>query len=74
MTTFWEIAAHSVDHMFSLYFDNLYYKVFPALVLRAGFGFWLLQFLTFADIIFLSISVYHVYCVNKIRAILFTMR
>ena len=21
MATFWEIAAHSVDHMFSLYFD-----------------------------------------------------
>ena len=22
---FWEIAAHSVDHMFSLYFNNLLY-------------------------------------------------
>ena len=24
MATFWEIAAHSVDHMFSLYFGYLY--------------------------------------------------
>ena len=31
-----EIAAHSVDHMFSLYFD---YLLFPVLVLRAGFWF-----------------------------------
>ena len=23
VATFWEIAAHSVDHMFSLYFDYL---------------------------------------------------
>ena len=23
LATFWEIAAHSVDHMFSLYFDYL---------------------------------------------------
>ena len=33
---FWEIAAHSIDHMYSLYFD---YLLFPVLVLRAGFGF-----------------------------------
>ena len=30
MVTFWGKAAHSVDHMFSLYFDN-----FPVFVLRA---------------------------------------
>ena len=26
VATCWEIAAHSVDHMFSLYFDYLYVK------------------------------------------------
>ena len=39
MATFWEIAAHSVDHMFSLYFEYLYFLLFPVLVLRAIFGF-----------------------------------
>ena len=30
MATFWEIAAHSVDHyMFSLYFAYLYFSYFP---------------------------------------------
>ena len=37
MATFWETAAYSVDHMFSLYFDYLYISYFPFLVLRAGF-------------------------------------
>ena len=32
-------AAHSVDNMFSLYFDYLKFKFFPVLVLRAGFAF-----------------------------------
>ena len=36
---FGEKTAHSVDHMFSLNFDYLYFKLFPVLVLRAGFGF-----------------------------------
>ena len=36
---FYKIAANSVDHMFSLYFDFLQYKLFPVLVLMAGFGF-----------------------------------
>ena len=36
---FGEIAAHLVDHMFSLYFDYLLFYLFPVLVLRAGFGF-----------------------------------
>ena len=47
-SSFWEIDAHSVEHMFSLYFDYLYFKLFPVLVLRAGFRFWLLQFLILA--------------------------
>ena len=38
MATFWERAAHSVDHMFSLYFDFVII-VITRLVLRAGFGF-----------------------------------
>ena len=29
VTTFCEIAAHSVDHVFSLYFDYLYFSSFP---------------------------------------------
>ena len=33
------IAAHSVDHMFSLYFDYLQYYLFPVSVLRAGVEF-----------------------------------
>ena len=28
------LAAHTVDHMFSLYFDYLLYWLFPVLVLR----------------------------------------
>ena len=36
MATFWEIAAHSVDHMFSLYFDYLYLLV----ISRFGFEGW----------------------------------
>ena len=38
MATFWEIAALSVGHMFSLYYDYLKFSLFPVLVLRAGFG------------------------------------
>ena len=45
---FWEIAAHSVDHILSLYFDFLWVRLFPVLVLGAGFWFWLLRFLIFA--------------------------
>ena len=33
---FWEIAAHSVDHMFSLYFDYLYFFIF-----QFGFEGWI---------------------------------
>ena len=33
---FWEIAAHKVDHMFTLYFDYLLYYLFPVL----GFKDW----------------------------------
>ena len=36
MATFWERAAHSVDHMFCLYFD---YLLFSVLGLKAEFGF-----------------------------------
>ena len=47
MATFWEIAARSVSNLFSLYFVcNIY--LFPALVLRAGFAFRLLQLLFIA--------------------------
>ena len=35
--TSWEIAAHSVDHTFFLYFDYLKFYLFPVLVLRARF-------------------------------------
>ena len=54
-TAFWEIAAYSVAHMFSLYFEYLQ-QVFPVLVLRAGFGFWLLKFLVF---VYFLLSVFH---------------
>ena len=39
MATFWERAAHSVDHMFSLYFDFLNF-----VISRLGFegGVWVL--------------------------------
>ena len=36
---FGERAAHSVDHLFSTDFDYLLFKLYPVLVLRAGFGF-----------------------------------
>ena len=36
MATFWKIAAHSVDHMFSKCILTI--LVIPVLVLRAGFG------------------------------------
>ena len=48
VTTFWEIAAHSVSHLFLLYFVYLYSSYFPLCVLRAGFAFWLHQFLFIA--------------------------
>ena len=35
MATFWEIAAHSVDHMFFLYFDYLYFSIL--VISRFGF-------------------------------------
>ena len=40
MAIFWERAAHSVDHMFSLYFDYLYFLG----ISRFGFegGIWVL--------------------------------
>ena len=37
-----------VDHIFSLCFNYLYFKLFPVLVLRAGFRIRLLQFLIVA--------------------------
>ena len=39
MANFWEIAAHSVDHMFSLFFDYLKLWLLSVLVLRVGFRF-----------------------------------
>ena len=33
MATFWERAAHSVAHMFFLYFDYLLFELFPVLAL-----------------------------------------
>ena len=33
------IVAHSVDHMFSLYFDYSLNSLIPGLVLRIGVGF-----------------------------------
>ena len=38
MASLWEIAAHSVDHMFSLYFDYLQFYSFPVCVLSEEFG------------------------------------
>ena len=37
MATFWEIANHSIDHMFSLYFD--YYVIL--VISRFGFEGWI---------------------------------
>ena len=37
MATFWEIYAHSVDHMFSLYFDYFIILV----ISRFGFEGWI---------------------------------
>ena len=34
--TFWEIAAHSVGHLYVLYFVYLFFYLFPILVLRAS--------------------------------------
>ena len=36
---FLERAAHSVDHMFSLFVAICFFFLFPVMVLRAGFGF-----------------------------------
>ena len=38
VANFWEIAAHSVDHMFYLYFD-IFVMLAIFSILRAGFGF-----------------------------------
>ena len=58
MATFWEIAARSVGHLFSLSFVYLYNNLLPVLVLRAGFGFWLLQFLFIAFLLLFEITFY----------------
>ena len=50
MATFLERASHLADHVFSLYFDYLYFKLCPILVLRASFGLRLLQFLVTSSI------------------------
>ena len=39
MATLWEGAAHLVDHMLSLYFDYLQFKLFSVLALSAEYGF-----------------------------------
>ena len=36
MATFWERAAHSVEHMFSLYWDYSYFCYLPIFILRVG--------------------------------------
>ena len=56
MVAFLEIAARLVGRVYSLYFDYMWFCLFPALVLRAGFGFWLLQFLIFEYISTFSVS------------------
>ena len=48
VTIFWEKAAHSVGLLSSLCFVYLWFWLFPIWVLRAGFVFWLLQFLFIA--------------------------
>ena len=42
VTTFLEIAVHSVGDLFSFYYVCLCFWLFPILVLRAGLTFWLL--------------------------------
>ena len=39
MATFWEIAVHSVDHLFSLYFDYFVILVIIYFVILVSFGF-----------------------------------
>ena len=61
-------AAHLVDHMFSLYFDLLQFYSFPPLVLRAGLGFWLHQFLVIAYLLLsLSNGLRHMTCARLWR-------
>ena len=43
MATFWEIAARSVNNLFSLYLSICNIYLFPVLVLRAGFAFFIAQ-------------------------------
>ena len=53
VTSFWERAANSVDHMFSSYIDYLclfvclFLLFFPVFVFTAGFRFWLLLIWSF---------------------------
>ena len=51
------MAACSVGCMFSLYFENLWFWMFPVLVLGAGFGFRLLWLLIFAYFLLSSVWV-----------------
>ena len=39
MATFWEIAARSVNNLFSLYLSICNIYLIPVLILRAGFAF-----------------------------------
>ena len=59
MATLWKRAAHSVDHLFSLYLT-----IYPVLVLRAGFGFKLPQSLVFA---YLFLHPFEIVC--KVRRV-----
>ena len=53
MATFWEIAARSVSNCSHCILSICNIYLFPALVLRAGFAFWLHQFLFIAFLLLL---------------------
>ena len=62
MATFWELAARSIGHMFSLFFwyiCNFY--LFQILVLRAGFWLFITPVPVHCVSITLTVLVFHAY-------------
>ena len=67
MATFWETAAHSVDHMFSLYIQYLYYQLFPLF----GFEGWISVLIASVPELCMPFTfrdIYMPYCWFKIKA------
>ena len=58
VATFWERADHSVDNVFFLYFDYLYFYLIPVFGFDGGIGFRLLQLRVIAYLLLFNLITY----------------